>query len=103
MKKSKTELVSEVAVLESKMQTLRDKDERLRIEFSKAFSWKEPQDMYSVRSHEPRTPTWEEVFVEVGKLLAARTFYDLEGNVSELECKIEDLEKRIRSEIHPNL
>src|SRR3990167_2039173 len=78
-------------------------DDRRRKEFAKAFSWRKPQEMYSPRDNEPATPTWEQIFVEIGKLLAARTFYDLEGNVSELEYAIKNLEEKIKKEIHPNL
>ena len=78
-------------------------DERRRKEFAKAFEWRKPQEMYSPRENEPSSPTWEQIFTHVGKLLAARNFYDFEGNISELECKLEDLEKKIRKEIHPNL
>lgn len=78
-------------------------DERRRKEFAKAFNWRKPKEMYSPGENEPSVPTWEQIFVEVGKLLAARNFYDFEGNISELECKFEDLEKKIRKEIHPNL
>lgn len=79
-------------------------DETRRLEFARAFNWKKPQELYSLREeNEPRIPTWVEIFVELGKLLACRDFRDWEGTVSEIECKLNDLESKIIQEIHPNL
>ena len=102
-KKTTTEeLIRENEKLIIAKQAGQNKDERIRKEFAKAFAWNKQKELYSGGMDEPATPTWEQIFIEVGKLLAARTFYDLEGNVSELECKLEDLENKIRKEIHPN-
>ena len=103
MRKTHEELIAEIARLEQSNKEWADAGERRRKEFAKAFSWRKPQEMYSPRDNEPATPTWEQIFVEIGKLLAARTFYDLEGNVSELEYAIKNLEEKIKKEIHPNL
>lgn len=76
---------------------------KLKQEFAKAFHWYEPRKQYDYgEPSKPRTPSWEEIFVEMGKILAARDFRDFEGNVSELECKLQDLERRLKSEVHPN-
>ena len=99
---TKEELIKENARLGQTNKEWLEADTQRRLEFAKAFHWLKKRGAYDY-TDEYRTPTWTEVFVEIGKLLAARTFYDLEGNVSELECKLEDLEKKIRSEIHPNL
>lgn len=99
---TKEQLVVKAASLEESNQRLRDNDKSRRIEFAKAFVWFKKKELYDF-AQEYKTPTWEEIFVEVGKLLAARNFYDFEGNVSELECKLEDLENKIRKEIQPNL
>ena len=77
-------------------------DENRRKEFARAFGWNKPRRQFDYGDVELYSPTWNEIFVELGKLLAARNFMDFEGNLSELECKIEDVEKRIKSEIHPN-
>ena len=39
--------------------------------------------------------TWVEIFVELGKLLSARNFMDFDGNISEIEGKLKDLENKI--------
>lgn len=38
--------------------------------------------------------SWAQIFIELGKLLSARNFYDFEGNLSEIESRLEDIEKR---------
>lgn len=74
-----------------------------RKEFARAFGWNKPKKQYDYGSAELYEPTWIEIFVELGKLLASRNFTEYEGNISALECRLDDLEKKIRSEIHPNL
>jgi len=70
------------------------KDQYLRKEFARAFGWFKKKDYYdSTRESEPRTPTWEEIFIEVGRLLAQRDFRDFEGNISEIECALADIKK----------
>jgi len=102
MKQSKTDLIELNAKLTKKATDLGERDERIRKEFAKAFAWRRPTQ-YSSLENEPRLPSWEAIFTEVGKLLAARNFYDFEGNVSELQCRLETLEANIRAELHPNL
>ena len=79
-------------------------DQLRRKEFAKAFAWFKGQQLYSYRNEsEPQLPSWEQVFVNVGFLTAQRDFRNYEGNILELERKLEDLETRIKKEIHPNL
>jgi hypothetical protein len=79
------------------LEALRNEDERLRVQFAKAFSrFKRRNTAWPVDDNsEPEDITWEDVFVEIGRLLAARNFTDLEGNISEIETKIEDLERKL--------
>ena len=93
MKQTKEELIVELAKVRQSHEVWVIGDERKRKEFAKAFNW------YG----ELRLPSWEEIFVQTGKLLAAKNFYDFEGNLSELECKLENLEQKIKKEIHPIL
>ena len=99
--KTKQELIEEIAGVKIKNDSYQNKDERLRKEFAKAFSW------YTQRPYggdrEVQLPSWEQIFVNLGTLLAAKNFMDFEGNLSELEVKLENLEQKIRKEIHPNL
>lgn len=66
-------------------------DEIRRKEFAKAFSWYEKNVYNYERS--PKIPTWSEIFVELGKLLATRDFRNLEGKLSEIDMRLLELEK----------
>ena len=71
------------------------RDERIRKEFAKAFSWyTQINDYgYSLGKRELRLPTWEEIFVELGKKLSQIDVSDFEGNLSEIDVRLENLEK----------
>lgn len=94
-------LLKKLGIEQERTTVLFHKDEGIRKEFAKIFVWREPQNFH--RNDDFVVPSWERIFTEVGKLLAARTFLNYEGNVSELECRLNDLEQKIRKEIHPNL
>lgn len=100
MQQTKEQIIVELAKLRQSHEGWVAGDERKRKEFAKAFSWYISKPYGGEK--EVSLPTWEQIFVNLGTLLAARTFYDLEGNVSEIECKLEELENKIRKEIHPN-
>ena len=100
---TKEELLRENAVVKENNKQLGEQNEKLRLDFARAFGWFKKQGPYDSHTNEYRNPTWTEIFVEIGRLLSLRDFRDYEGNISELECKLEDLEKKIKSEIHPNL
>jgi len=101
MKQTKEQMIEEVAKLKHDNERLILQDQLKRKEFAKAFGW------YTSKPYggdkEVSLPTWEQIFVNLGTLLAAKNFMDYEGNISELECKLEYLEKKIGKEIHPNL
>ena len=100
--KNKT-LVEENTVLKDTVEKLQTNDQLRRKDFARAFHWTKPQGTYFNGESVPTLQSWESIFVELGKLLACRDFRDIEGNVSEIECKLQDLETKIRKEIHPNL
>ena len=106
MKTTKEQLIAEVAKLRQSHGEWVDGDEQKRKEFAKAFRWYKQPKPYSGAYNEPPEPvlpSWEQIWVNLGTLLAARNFMDIEGNVSELEMKLQDLEEKIRKEIHLNL
>ena len=88
MKQTNEQLIAEAAKLRQSHENWVAGDERKRKEFAKAFNWWKTD--YYDKSKEPQIPTWEQIFIEVGKLLVARNFMDFEGNLSELESKIEN-------------
>ena len=103
MSKTKEQLIAEVSELETKLKERVEYGERVRREFAKAFNWYKGGGLYGNSDREPIIPSWEMIFIEIGKLLAARNFTDFEGNVSELEVKLEDLERRLLKNVNPNL
>lgn len=106
MKQSKEQILIELTKIKQSYENLISKDERIRKEFAKAFYWhKQPKPFSGAYNEpsEPILPSWEQIWVNLGTLLAARNFMDIEGNVSKLEIRLENLEQNIRKEIHPNL
>ena len=102
MKQTKEQLVKENIKLNSENLAWDKLDVGRRKEFAKAFNWWKLQTIYDYGDREPLLPSWEEIFVEVGKLLAARTFYDFEGNISELECAVKDLQEKLNKNLTEN-
>lgn len=105
MKKQQTkeELLIQNAKLQKEVDYLVDSETKIRKEFSRAFSiFTMEKGMLYDFDREPADISWEQIFVELGKLLSARTFYDFDGNISELQCKLENLEKEFmnRDEKH---
>jgi hypothetical protein len=64
-------------------------DKSRRTEFAKAFGWKESPTYISDKY---KLPTWEEILVELGKLLASRTFRNYEEDVRDLQKRLFSLE-----------
>lgn len=106
--KTKEELVKENSALTAEIQSLnklvdfikeenKKKSEEIRKEFAKAFGWyEETQEFgYPSKTRTLRTPTWIEIFVELGKLLNVGTVRDFEGNLSEMEVSVENLAKAV--------
>ena len=104
MKPTKEQLIVELAKLRQSHEEWVSGDERKRKEFAKAFNWYKDKVYYDGQygRGELLLPSWEQIFTQVGKLLAAKNFYDFEGNISELECKLENIEERIKKNINPN-
>ena len=66
-------------------------DEPRRKEFAKAFNWREDKSMYS-STKELKLPTWTEIFVKIGALLAT---HDVEERLNEIDIKIGYFESAI--------
>ncbi len=65
---TKEQLVIELAKLRDSHAGWVTGDERRRKEFAKAFGWTKPWELYPA-DNEVSTPSWEQIFVQVGKLL----------------------------------
>ncbi len=95
-KLTREQLVIEVSKLKDLVTRWEQIDDRRRKEFAKSFNWYEQKTQYSYKEErEAIVPSWEQIFVEVGKLKAARTFLDFDGNMSEMERAIEDLKRKM--------
>ena len=97
-KKTREELAIENAEMKKTIERLLSLDEVQRVEFAKAFYWKQTNEpsrygSYNVSSTGAAMPSWSQIFVEIGKLLACRDFRDFEGNISELKCAVEEIKK----------
>lgn len=66
----------------------------IRREFSKAFNWIE-QDPYYSRTKEPSDISWEQIFVEIGKLLQNTARNDDRDKIYQLEKEKEELLQRL--------
>lgn len=93
---SKEELLIANAELKKEAERWASADERRRREFAKAFSWFKTRGYGGYNSEqEPLTPSWEQVFVNVGYLCAQRDFRNYEGNISELEHAVADIQSKL--------
>ena len=90
MKITKENLIIELTKLRQSHEEWVSDDLKRRKEFARAFKWNKPKRQFDYGDAELYEPTWIEIFVELGKLLAAKNFMDFEGNVSELEVKLEN-------------
>ena len=102
MQMNKEQLQKKIGELESQNKEWSANDEQVRKNVSQ-FLGSIQHKSYSGGIYETKILRWSEIYYELGKQMARKDFMDFEGNVSELECKLEDLEKKIKTEIHPNL
>ena len=107
----KEELQKKLGEVEGRVTRLVSQDESIRREFAKAFRWGRPKRQEigytmsgtKLEDWDWNVPTWEQIFVEIGKLKSLLDYRDFDGNLSELEHRFNSLEKFIRSDVHPNL
>ena len=95
MKQSKESLIIELAKIRQSHEEWVLGDSKHRKEFARALGWNKPKRQFDYGNTELYEPTWIEIFVELGKLLAARNFKDFEGNLSELEMKLQNIENNL--------
>ena len=94
----KEQLIAELAKLRKSHEDCVSVDTRRRKEFAKVFNWYKPKGSYDYGERELKTPSWEEIFTQVGRLDAKLTAYDFEGNISELEYTVEQIQKTLNQE-----
>ena len=94
---TKEELLQLNAKLQKKIEDELASDEIKRRNISQ-FLGSYKTERYYNNLREVKVLSWAEIYFEIGKQMARKDFIDFEGNVSELECKLEDLENKIKKE-----
>lgn len=97
---TKEELIAENARLQSETTSLEMLDVRRRREFAKAFNWYKPKGVCDSHGEsDPITPSWEQIFVQIGRLNSIRDvkkhsdkFEHFEKITMELESRIGNIE-----------
>lgn len=82
--KTREQILIELAEGNQLITKARENDERRRKEFAKAFNWYK-KGRYDSES-EPTIPSWEEIFVQVGKLLREKDNLDIIAKMQELQA-----------------
>ena len=77
------------------------KDVNRRKEFAKAFNWRKQKSVYNY-DEEIILPSWEEIFIEIGKLLQQKKVNSCKQDIEDINNKIDEIQRNICSEIHPN-
>ena len=107
---TRDELFAEVTILRKANIEWMEADKRTRTEFAKAFRWGMPKKQdygYSIARNveewDWKMPTWEQIFVEIGKLKSLMDYRDFDGNISEIETKLEQLARpKEKCKVHFN-
>ena len=100
---TKEELQKENAILKERLAEAQKTEEDMRHTFTTILKGPVSDGPYPGLRERREDLSWMEICTEIGKLLAARTFYDLEGNVSEIETTLERIPELIKKIIkHEN-
>ncbi len=101
--KSKQELLEEVTKLKMHNEKWRDCDRETRQEFAKAFDWYSTGLSYARES--TADPSWEQIFVKVGRLLATDKEAELEKDsqrqCAEIDILRQKIEKLTKHDVTP--
>lgn len=92
-KVTRDQLIVKVSELDQSNVAYAAANERRLKEFAKAFGWKKNSSYNS--ENDPIIPSWEQVFVKIGELLAANTFVNLLSDLHRLEDKINSVENQV--------
>ncbi len=77
---NKEELNTRVGTLEAQLDSARARDKEMRMQFSSTFNWKKQKGQYDY-SEETYDPSWNDIFVKIGRLLQDRECHDMEKEV----------------------
>jgi len=96
---TKEELIKRVAVLESQQASQIAEDQRLREEFGKTFGWVKKAGRYD-DNLVVVTPSWEKIFVEVGRLMEKKDVLNLASKVESNAHDIKSMSWAIKNIQH---
>ena len=88
---TKEELQKENTKLDQFNEHYAKKDKDIRKEFARAFNWTKRNE-YGGQTIEYRQPTWEEIFVELGKLLEKQNRIEYVFNKEKMDREIQELQ-----------
>ncbi|MFA6314949.1 MAG: hypothetical protein WC648_01085 [Candidatus Paceibacterota bacterium] len=94
----KEELLKKIGGLELQVKTLEEFQIEQLKELAKAFNWKKPTRSYgSYDEGEAKLPTWGEVFVEIGRLLAKQKYIENMERIDGFDFRLGDIEANVRN------
>lgn len=96
---TKDELIKQLATETARAGSAIEKERNMRREFAKAFNWKEMKSPYN-SEQEYRTPSWPEIFVELGRIMSYDERKQKDDKIYELRQIVE--EYRIKEEKNEN-
>ena len=91
---TKEELLKQNGEAFQRLEAVSVKDKEIRQEFARAFNWKKPTGMYA-SDVEFLNPSWNQIFIKIGKLQATQSFYDLQGSVTELYRQMQNINEQL--------
>lgn len=66
---------------------MKEETTRIKQEFAKAFDWYETRNHYS-QERKPLTPSWEQIFVEIGRIKAKNNEAELREWMHNIDCRM---------------
>ena len=93
----KEEFIEQNAKLKHEGERLLLQDQLLRKEFAKAFDWYKKKGMYDYEQ-ELRLPTWEEIFIKLGRLLSRDNYSDIFDRVKIIENDLQWIHQHIEKD-----
>jgi len=90
---TKEQLQNRVGKLEVALEDRNKYIKRVRQEFAKAFGWGE-KNLYD-REWQAETPSWEQIFIKVGRLLSKQDYAKYENQVQNIEFNLRDIFDRL--------
>lgn len=94
MKQTKEQLLIELEIVKKNNSEWKEFSNNIRKEFARAFSWNTGFGF----GNTPTIPSWEEIFVEIGRLLAIRDYQNLKDMLKSREDELFYIKQKIEKE-----